>query len=313
MFAGLTERDFDAYQPQKWRSNTFNLERIAVREKLSLLGRAAGALIGSDGQPLMVELSAEHPALWNHRQVDCQQVFLSRGTEARRQLDTFIDRGRSMASLLEDPSPQRSHIFLFAGIWLEHVRIGLRLHADARVDRENFEKQVADRWEAQTFVEQVRGLPPDLTIGVDGGPSLPASSCEDSTIPALVTALAAPRAPSEPRWFSISPRLDRAAAIAAGPHLAATVHEILIALMPAYQFIAWTPDNDHISMRDQLRERTALIKRRGLARQDKVRVVGGMFAGRAGTVVDIDARGMLKVLLGSVPLKLRADEVEKDP
>jgi hypothetical protein len=311
MFAGFTDRDFDAYQPQKWRSNTFNLERIAVKEKLAHLGRAAGALIGSDAQQLMVELSAEHPALWNHKQVDSQQVFFSRGKEARRQLDTFIDRGRSMASLLEDPSPQRSHIFLFAGVWLDHVRVGLRLHADARIDRENFEKQVADAWYAQTFAEQIRGLPAELTIAVDGGPSLAAPAFEPTTIPALVAALAAPRPPAAPRWLSIGRRLERADAIAAGADLATIARDVLVALMPAYQFIAWTPDNDHISMRDQLRDRTAQIKRRGLARQDKVRVVGGMFAGRTGTVVDIDARGMLKVLLGNVPLKLRADEVEK--
>ena len=33
-FSGFTAEDFDAYSPEKWRSNVFNLNRLMVKQKL---------------------------------------------------------------------------------------------------------------------------------------------------------------------------------------------------------------------------------------------------------------------------------------
>src|SRR5262245_41334293 len=102
MIAGLTDGDFDAYAAGKWRSNVYNRERLEVKQKLLALGRAlAPSLVGADGSPLTVEASVEHPALWNHKQVEAQHVFFSRHEEARKELDRIIERGQSLASRID--------------------------------------------------------------------------------------------------------------------------------------------------------------------------------------------------------------------
>src|SRR5687767_14003735 len=87
MFPGFTDRDFDAYAPNKWKSNVFNRERLEVKQKLLGLGKElAGSLVAADGSPLACDASVEHPALWNHKQVEAQHVFFSRNEGARKEL-----------------------------------------------------------------------------------------------------------------------------------------------------------------------------------------------------------------------------------
>src|SRR4051812_28835176 len=113
MFPGFSEADFEAYAPKKWKSNVFNRERLEVKQKLVSLSREVmGVLSAADGSPLAVEASVEHPALWNHKQVEAQHIFFSRNEGARKELDTIINRATSMASLIEDPTPMRNHLFL---------------------------------------------------------------------------------------------------------------------------------------------------------------------------------------------------------
>src|SRR5205807_2406041 len=69
MFPGFVAADLDCYLPHKWKSNVFNRERMEVKQKLLGLAREVGvALTASDGSPLFIETSVEHPALWNHKQ-----------------------------------------------------------------------------------------------------------------------------------------------------------------------------------------------------------------------------------------------------
>src|SRR4051812_3998835 len=113
MFTGFSDTDFDAYAPKKWKSNVFNRERLEVKQKLMELARSlSGTLLASDGSPLTIEASVEHPALWNHKQVEAQHIFFSRNEAARKELDAIMDRQISLASRIEDPTPQRNHVFL---------------------------------------------------------------------------------------------------------------------------------------------------------------------------------------------------------
>ena len=312
MFAGFTASDFDAYAREKWRSNTFNRERLEVKEKLAALGRAvAGALVVSDDAPLLCEASAEHPALWNHKQVDAQHLFFSRHTEARKQLDKIIERQRSMASMLDDPSPQRSHIFLTVSITQSHLFAGLKLHRDASVDRRNLEAIVADGRGAGELRELGRRLPSEFRVGVSDGARLEPSQLDAAAITGLVRELCKPLEPRTSRWFVAGRDIDRQSVVDAGPSIADEVRAILLAVAPLYRFIAWTRGNDRISMRDELRDQQVARRVRGLEKHDKVRITSGMFTGRTGVVQDVDAKGGIKVLVGKVPIKLSAADVEK--
>jgi hypothetical protein len=313
MFAGFTDSDFEAYAPKKWKSNVFNRERLEVKQKLLALGKELlPSLVAADGSPLTCEASVEHPALWNHKQVEAQHLFFSRGEHARRELDRIIDKARPISTLLDDPTPQRNHIFLYVTLAHDRVELGLRLHPDARVDRQNLERKLTDAWESQTFLERVRALPEGYRIEVSGGGvGFAAESLDEQGLRALLADLARPEGPGQTRWLTIGRVLSRESAKAAGEGVLATAQADLAGLLPLYQFIAWSRDNDFVSMREQLKQEKQVKAQKGLAKNDRVRIVRGMFAGRAGVVQEIDARGGMKVLVGTLPVKVAADEVEK--
>jgi hypothetical protein len=312
MFPGLTDKDFDAYVPNKWKSNVFNRERLEVKQKLLELGKScAGAMAAADGSPLLLEASVEHPALWNHKQVDAQHLFFSRHEQARREIDGIIDRSRPMTTMLEDPTPQRNHVFLGVALDHEKVTVALKLHPDAHVDRENLERKLDDTWEREKLVALLAELPAGTRVGVSGQSDVPAAEVDDARLGELVAELARPEAPGKTHWFSVWRTLPRAEAIAAGPELATRVREVLVALLPLYQAVAWSRDNDFVSMRDKIKQEKQAKRQKGLAKHDKVRIVRGMFSGRSGVIQEIDAKGALRVLVGTVTVKVAADEVEK--
>ena len=285
--AGLADRDFDAYAPAKWRSNVYNRDRLEVKQKLGALGRAAApTLTGLDGAPLLLEESTEHPALWNHKQVDAQHVFFSRPAGARRELDTLMERARSLSTLLDDPTPQRNHLHLALSLGEAGLDVALRLSPDATVDRSNLEAKLADPDGRAHGLALLGALPPGFRLDV-------------VTVAGRLLCVSLARA---------LPRVD---AIALGDGLVARVAADLAALRPLYTFGAWAPTNDFVSMRATLAEDKRARRQRGLAKDDKVRIVRGVFAGKSGVVQEIDARGGLRVLVGQVAVKLGADEVEK--
>src|SRR5262245_30792154 len=167
MFPGFSAADFDAYAQKKWKSNVFTRERLEVKQKLLALGKElSGVMIAADGSPLAVEASAEYPALWNHKQVEAQHLFFSRNEGARKELDHIIDRQTSVKSRLDDPTPLRNHVFLAATVTVEGLELSVKLHPDAKVDRQNLERKTEDHFEAEKLVRTVRDLGAGYRVGV---------------------------------------------------------------------------------------------------------------------------------------------------
>jgi hypothetical protein len=330
MFPGLTGSDFDCYEPRKWKSNVYNRERMEVRQKLLTLARkCAGSLAGSDGALLFIEASVEHPALWNHKQVDNQSVYFSRNEIARKELDGIIDRQKPISSLLDDPTPQRNHLFLAITVSHEAVEVSLKLHPDASVDRQNLERKLDEHYEAERLVGLLAELPAGFRIGVapelrelDGVDAdvlreivaaLPPGSGGAPAGPAAPLSMTLPGQPvAPPHMFYLGRSLSR------GEILAMTADEqlewvqaTLGELLPIYRFIGWSRDNDFVSMRQVLDKERTVRRQKGLHKNDRVRIVRGMLTGKDGLVQEVDAKGQLKVLVGKMVIKIDAADVER--
>lgn len=332
MFPGLTAADFDCYEPRKWKSNVFNRERLEVKQKLQALGRELGGeLTSSDGSPLHIETSVEHPALWNHKQVDTQSVYFSRHEAARKELDGIIDRQNPISSLLDDPTPQRNHLFLAITLMHESLELSLKLHPDAHVDRQNFERKLEEHYEAERLIGLLSELPSEFLIGITPNvkPLFEASGdgLDADSIRKLVASLPPPSSetaptsaisftpfgpPPVPRVFFLGQTLPREEVLGRSTaSLLEWAGEGLSALLPIYRFIAWSRDNDFVSMKQVLDKERTSRRQKGLHKNDRVRVIRGMFAGKDGVVQEVDAKGQLKVLVGKVAIKTDAADVEK--
>ena len=317
MFPGFTAADFDAYQAKKWKSNVFNRERLEVKQKLASLGRELqGAMIAPDGSPLAIEASVEHPALWNHKQVEAQHLYFSRNEGARKELDAIIDRGKSMASMIDDPTPQRNHLCLAVTLTEQAIELSLKLHPDARVDRENLERKCEDHFEREKLLHLIRGLDPAFRAGIT--PELVAvGELDETKLHELVQALIKIATPqtftlgAPHRLLYIGRAIGRDEATAAGAALVDEAKKSLLSLLPIYRFIAWSRDNDFVSIKEALQKEKQQKRQKGLLKNDAVRIVRGMFSGKQGVVQEVDAKGGLRVLVGKVAVKLGADDVIK--
>lgn len=317
MFPGFTRADFDAYQPKKWKSNVFNRERLEVKQKLVALGRELqGAMLAPDGSPLAVEPSVEHPALWNHKQVEAQHLWFSRNEGARKELDAIIERGKSIASMIDDPSPQRNHLFLAVTLAEEALALSLDLHPDARVDRENLERKCGDHFEREKLLHLVRGLGDGFVAGIT--PDLiPVAGLDEGKLVELVAQLGKDTSPqaltlgAPHKLLYVGRAMTRDAVLAAGSAIVDEARRTLLALLPIYRFIAWSRDNDFLSIKETLQKEKQQKRQKGLVKNDPVRIIRGMFAGKQGVVQEVDAKGGLRVLVGKVAVKLGAEDVQK--
>ena len=317
MFPGFTHRHFDAYQPGKWRSNAFNLERRLVKEALAQLARDLSAgLLASDGTLLASELSREYPALCNQKQVRAQQLYFARPGKVRKELDRIIDRARGMASLIEDPSLQSSHLHLAVTVEHERIQVALVLPAEAAIDRRNLEARLSEPRMANEFIALFAGLPESMSIAIvtsdrPAAPLVSVRAIDRAEIQALVTRLGEAAGTGRASRLVIGHSIARAEVVAMASAVTVAIRAVLVALLPVYQFIAWSRDNDHIALGRDLRRERIVRSQRGLAKNDPVRIITGLFSGRSGVIQDIDARGILRVLVGGIPIKLRAEQVEK--
>ena len=306
VFAGFCDADFDAYLPRKALSHLYNRERLETKQKLLALGaQVGGRMVGSDGAPLACEASAEHPALWNHKRVDAQHLFFSRNASARQEIEGLIDKGRTLASLIDDPTPHRKHILLEVTIDAHQVEIALKLHADARIDRDNLERKCQEYFQRERLASILRALSAENRVGVVGATMLSPDALDDDSLRALLLAFA-----NSGSWFAAGRTYLRADPAPQRPDFVDVVRDELLHLLPAFHFIAWTRDNDFVSVKESLKQAAAERRIGGLERGDRVRIVRGVLSGKAGVVQEIGDKGV-KLLVGKMSVKIDGGDLTK--
>ena len=309
-FSCFVEADFNAYQPNKWSSNVYNLERLQVKQKLENLGRALSPkLSSSDGPPLGWEVSVEHPAIWNNRKVKGQHLYFLRSPEARGEIQSRLSRGRTMGNLLEDPSPYREHVHLSVSIDHEGLSLSLTLFPDASVDRNNLKKKLEKSWERSLFVDLLSDLPSTHAIQlVSGEPMSPKDDSPDALGQKILEALSSSTTAKEPT-LQISCDLAKTDPRLQSPDLLELLQGLLGELRPFYDYIEWRRDNDHLEVFKEIQEKQKERRSKGLSPDTRVRVTGGLWAGKRGVVQDLDGRGQVRVLIGKITVSLKADDI----
>lgn len=313
MFDGFEARDFEAYAPTKWQSNAYNLERMRVKDKLVSLGQQLSPLQPSTDSPLLsCEVSVEHPALWNNNTVSDQRLYFTRSEDERKELFSRNTRATSMSSLVADPSPYREHMVLCVVVSEQGVEISLKLHPNAAVDRQNMVTKLTDRWHMQAFVDLLAELPEDFQVGFAGGELMAPSALNADALRTLVQAftdVSESPAADKTKVLSIGRAYEREQVCGADAGFADQTRADLHALLPLYLHLAWSRQNDFVEVTEAIREEKKVKKARGIRQHDEIRVTRGLFAGKTGVVESTDAKGLLKVRLGTMVVKIDAKDV----
>ncbi len=246
-FAGFTEADFDAYLPARATSNAFNRPRVEVKQKALSLARSLHEAATAAGLGLEVRASEEVPSLWNKRSVTSQWVFFWRDQAARKRLEELLDKGRTLAATLTDPTPYFRHAFLALYLDSTEFEVALKAHGDAWVDVRNLRARCADDARREELIAALRALPTDFVMGVTGHDSVPACEVDGAALTATFDALT-----EASQWWFLGRKRTREETVAAGASLGAWVEETFRALLPIYRLVAWSHDNDLLSIDEEV-------------------------------------------------------------
>jgi len=288
--------DFASYEPKKWSSNAYTLERIKVKEKFQALC-AALSLPGTTAH-----LSDEFPNIVNNKKVEAQWLYFSRSPESAHELGKFLEKTELRPDKIFQLAPQDKHAILAVMLEQTRLRAGFFMHAGAWVDRRNLAAKLHHPWER----EKLRAIfaHTAFDFGFEGD-THPASEWSLDAFEALALQL-----PEDERRFILA-REWNPEEVMVEPALFETLQTTLHAAHAFYQFTTWSRDNDHTAVGEKIRQEKADQRKNatGLKLGARVRISGGMFSGKIGVVQAIDTKANVKVQVGAMAVTVPNDDL----
>jgi regulator of protease activity HflC (stomatin/prohibitin superfamily) len=241
----LTARDFDAYAPEKATSNAYSRPRLEVKQRALAWARGVVARLGELGISVDVHGSDEHPTLRNKKRVDCQWVFFWRDPAAREELDRLLDRGRSIAAVIDDPSPYTRHAFLALRLDASVVEVCFAVHPEAQVDVDNLRARLAEGEGALAgeLMSALRALPEEFAVGTTAEDRAAAHAATPEVLRSTIERAATGQVPLWVGWS-----VKQETAIEHSALLDEQLEDAIIALAPIYKLVAWSRENDHVAL-----------------------------------------------------------------
>lgn len=303
---GFRSEEFAVYVPACRTSAMYTLKRRAVKDKLKALAAELKLAMAHALEGLAAELSDESPGLSNNRCVDSQWLTFARDEAARLRLRTLLEEIKLTAPDALDVAPHHRHAHLAVVVDDRGLEVSLRIHRRANVDRENLAARLRDAFARDTFVALLKHLPAGFCFGLVDGRALPDTPVANASGEAMDQVVAHLH---DAEWFAVTGlwRAEEAAGIGDGTQDA--IVERLRVLNDLYRFAAWSPDNDHIAARKAIKEARVVEQQQGFKKGDKVRILAGLFGGQSGTVDDVDKKGVLRLRVGTVTVKVSAGDV----
>jgi hypothetical protein len=244
----LSALDFDAYLPERATSNAYSRPRLELKQRALSWARGAAPRLAELGLRTDLEASDETPSLRNRKRVDCQWIYFVRPAACAAELEKLLDRTLSAEALAQ--AAHRRHAVLGLRIDAGGVAVLVALYPEAEIDLDNLAAILAEEGATQRLVYEVRALPEQFAVSVGHGGAEADVRCVDATPRELEALLCRARREAQP--LCIGWRLPRAVALAHLPALAEQLEDALLAAAPVYQAIAWSRDNDRLTLARRL-------------------------------------------------------------
>lgn len=213
---------------------------MRVREVVeSLAVQAYGALDDSTSR-LAVTPTQDHPTIFNHKRVDAQWVLLGRSDSERQRIRPLRNRESAVDNRAPEPQPQLSSANVALRVDIGGFEVAVRIHLHAAIDRHNLRAKLKIEEHKASLLTLLQSLPETAVLTLDADVRN-ASSSDTDTLETLTTALS-----GGPTWISVGFAWGRDHDAVTEPAFADEVANCVAALLPIYDFIAWTTDNDFI-------------------------------------------------------------------
>lgn len=302
-FNGITAAHLDAFEERKWSSHRFGLERMGAAGVLAALERCLQPALAVETEGLTWARSDPTPSVFNDHRVDGLWLYLDRAGNERDEVDRVVDREVSLADTLR--SPHAMHRFGFAGVRLalDGLQAGFWLHSRAALDRRNLVAAMDDPMEKGRLPVVLEGLPPGASVTLGDETWTPAQWAGGEVSPL----------DDLDGWFRVTLSWDRATVQDAGADLAGALVEALPGFIGLFRYAAWSPTTDRLGLARKLKEerKERVKKATGLQPGDRVQVIQGLLSGKRGEVVGVDARGRVKIRVGTMSIDMNPKMIRK--
>jgi hypothetical protein len=249
MARAFTPQVFEYFSEPKSRSNVWSRQRLEIKQELIDFSNSFYEEFRLADLGVEVSTSDHYPSLWNKKCVDRQWIFYSRGREARKVVEDVIDKDRTLSATITDPTPYFKTLFLALDLNARSVSMALYLHWKAWVDRDNLLKRTEIPQEREKLLHILRSLPDEYMVRVDGMEPLAAVDASEETLDRSFRAFG-----ETGGFWSTGLFVPRDRALELGEDIWGVLKVVFMLLMPMYEFAAWRPDNDFISMSEKQRE-----------------------------------------------------------
>ena len=312
-FAGLRQEMFELYVVAKWSSNVHNLPRMRSKDAMIALAAAVHDQAPGLFENLARAASDEIPNISNQKCVRAQWAYWARDAAERKGLATFLEKMPLGDANIFTVAAHEKHASLALIANHEGLDVALSVPITATVDRRNLAAKLSQSWERQAALSLLHELPPEAQLWLGEAPARAVSTLDDAGLAQLGHELVSQAGPAKAAGsLRVGFRLSPEQAEHAGLGLVDEVVARLPTLTRLYRFAAWHRSNDVIEAAKQLQAEKAEKRRTAtpFRRKEPVRVVGGLFRGQRGTVVECDdPRGQVKVQLGRMAVMIASDDL----
>jgi hypothetical protein len=233
------DADFDAFEKSKWRNPAFNNERLKTRRKLTAMGKRISPRLAEAGLALEMQASLSHPYTFNKYSVDSLWIYWSRADAERKKLKKLLGW-----ELGKDLDPNYVHCILVLGLDVAKVEIALRVHSAAWWDGQNLKNKCKTEAAVREWTAILNALPGFVLNIHDWKKEYRCGTL----LPGDVANFFEYFVPGE-HWLHLRRTIPRGTAILGSPEFVEAAAADLVRLVPAYRFVAWTPQNDHLALR----------------------------------------------------------------
>lgn len=234
----FVEADFRTLADPLARDPQYNAARLAARTKLATIGKRAAARCKELGLELDTRSSIHNPHPFNHMRVSRLWSYVM-----RRKADKTKLRRELGPELGKDLDAAYRNVYLCVALEADALEVSLRMHADAWIDASNLTRRV-QREGVKPFLRVLQELGGFQLRLHDWKGEWPCSKIETTKLEEFLKFWkpGEHRFAVERRW----PAPQGARGHVLGTGVEAELLRELERLVPLYQFIAWSPENNHL-------------------------------------------------------------------
>ena len=232
----FSEKDFNCFHSSKSKNALYNKKRLEIRRKLQALGKTIKPFLEDLDCCFDIKTSLHHPFLYNQYKVVSQWVYFVPSKKDLQPLKKIFGQ-----DFFDELKSGYNHTVLLVGMDYDGLNVSLKTHQKAWWDGKNIKnkcKKLQFRQELRDLLQEL----PNFSLKIHDFKKI--YHCEKMTSDELNMFLKY-YSPGE-HWLHLDYRISREDSCIEEQLLIEKLKQLLIAIIPVYKFIKWSPNNNYV-------------------------------------------------------------------